>query len=364
MTNSTEMPSLVVGDLKCRLPIIQGGMGVGISFSGLASAVAKEGGVGVIAATGIGMYESDIGTNYNEANDRALRKEIRKFRKNTDGLVGINILVALTDFRELIWSSVDEGADFVFMGAGLPLKLPKEPPFDDLNKVKTKLVPIVSSSRAVKLLFQYWAKNYNYIPDALVVEGPLAGGHIGFKREQIDDPNYSLESLVTQIIKEKEPFEKQFNKHVPIIAAGGIYTGADIKKFLQLGAEGVQMATRFVPTHECDASPEFKETFVNCKKEDIVIIDSPVGMPGRAIKNQFLIDVSNGIKKPFVCPWKCLITCDYKNVPYCIALALTNAKRGNMKGGFPFAGANAYRTEKISSIKEVFDALKEEYAKA
>ncbi len=354
---SKKIPKLRIGDLEARIPVIQGGMSVGISLSGLASAVANEGGIGVIGAAGIGMLEPDFNTNFREANKRALRKEIRKAKEMTNGIIGVNVMVALSDFYDLVSVAVDECADLVLLGAGLPLRIP-------IRESATKVVPIVSSARAAKIIFQYWAKKYNRVPDAVVVEGPLAGGHLAFKKEQIETPDYPLDKIVPEVISIIKFFEEQFNKNIPVIAAGGIYTGADINKFIQLGAQGVQMATRFVATHECDASIKFKEAYIKCKIEDLVIIDSPVGLPGRAIRNQFLEDVFSGIRKPFKCPWRCLKTCDFRKVPYCIALALTNAKRGNLEEGFPFAGKNAYRVDKIVSVKELIETLLEEYEKA
>ena len=359
-----KMPKLRIGDLEANLAIVQGGMGVGISLSGLASAVANEGGIGVIAATGIGWLEPDLGINFKEANKRALRKEIKKAREMTTGVIGVNIMVALSDSHDLVQVAVDEGADLVFLGAGLPLRNYKTSSLDRSRKATTKIVPIVSSARAAKIIFQYWGRHYNHVPDAVVVEGPLAGGHLGFKKEQIDDPDYALEKILLEVISIIKPYEQHFNKSIPVIAAGGIYTGADIHKFIQLGAQGVQMATRFVATHECDASIEFQEAYVKCKKEDLTIIDSPVGLPGRAIQNKFLEEVSSGVKKPFKCPWKCLKSCDFKKAPYCIAIALTNAKKGNLEKGFAFAGANAYRTDKISSVKDLIETLLEEYERA
>jgi len=354
------MPRLKIDDLEVEVPIIQGGMGVGISLSGLASAVANEGGVGVISAAGIGMLEPDFNTNVKEANKRALIREIRKAREKTAGIIGVNILMALSDSEELINTSMNEEIDLIFLGAGLPLKNPKL----TNKKSRTKIVPIVSSAKAAKVLFSYWAMNYDQVPDAVVVEGPLAGGHLGFKKKHINDPNYALEKILPNVISVIESFRKRFRKDIPVIAAGGIYTGEDIYKFMKLGAQGVQMATRFVATYECDASREFKDVYLKCSKEDIIIIDSPVGLPGRAIKNQFLEEVSKGEKKPFKCSWKCLRTCDFKNTPYCIALALTNAKKGILKEGFAFAGANAYRVNKITSVKELFNTLIEEYKMA
>jgi len=359
-----KIPKLRIGDLEVSIPIIQGGMGVGISLSGLASAVANKGCVGVIATAGIGMLEPDFHTNFEEANRRALRKEIRKAKEMTDGIIGVNIMVALSDYYDLVQISVEEGADLVFLGAGLPLRVPKNLLPDEAKEVITRVVPIVSSARAAKLIFQYWARKYDYVPDAVVVEGPLAGGHLGFKKEQIDDPDYAVEKILPEVISAIEPYERHFNKGIPVIAAGGIYTGADIYKFIQLGAQGVQMATRFVATHECDASIEFKEAYLKCKEDDLIIIDSPVGLPGRAIRNKFLEDVEAGIKMPFKCPWRCIRACDFKNSPYCIALALTNAKKGNFENGFAFAGTNAYKTDRIISVKELIETLLKEYEKA
>jgi NAD(P)H-dependent flavin oxidoreductase YrpB (nitropropane dioxygenase family) len=360
----TKLPNLRIGDLEANLAIVQGGMGVGISLSGLASAVANEGGIGVISATGIGMLESDFNTNFKEANTRALRNEIKKTREMTTGIIGVNIMVALSDSHDLVKVAVDEGADLVFLGAGLPLRYHETSSLDSSRKAITKVIPIVSSARAAGIIFRYWQRNYNRVPDAVVLEGPLAGGHLGFKKWQIDDPDYTLEKILPEVISIIKPYERHFNKSIPVIAAGGIYTGADIHKFIQLGAQGVQMATRFVATHECDASIEFKEAYVKCKKDDIIIIESPVGLPGRAIRNRFLEDVSSGVKKPFKCPWKCLKACDFRNAPYCIGLALTNAKKGNLEEGFAFAGANAYRSDKITSVKELIEALLEEYERA
>jgi len=355
-----SLKNLCIGDLTARLPIIQGGMGVGISLSGLASAVANEGGIGVIATAVIGMNEPDFSRNFLEANIRALRKEIRKARELSKGILGVNIMVALTNFADLVKTAIEEGIDIIFSGAGLPLNLPQF-----LNgTIKTNLVPIVSSARATGIILKKWSEKYNRLPDAIVVEGPLAGGHLGFKEEMIGDPEYSLEKLVPEVIQIVKPYEEKYKKPIPVIAAGGIYTGSDIYRFFQLGASGVQMATRFVTTYECDASEKFKQTYIDSRKEDIVIIKSPVGMPGRAIKNTFLDEVSQGKRKPFNCPYHCLKTCDYKNTPYCISLALVNAKKGNLSHGFAFAGENAYRAKGIISVKELIETLIEEYKDA
>ena len=356
-----EMPVLKIGDLKIHIPIIQGGMAVGISLSGLASAVAGTGGVGVIGTAGIGMMEPDFDSSYKGANQRALRKEIRKAREASDGIIGVNIMVALSDFTEMLNIAIEEKVALVLLGAGLPLKgieplIPGYP-----GEKKPKVIPIVSSARAVKLIFQHWEKCYNHIPDAVVLEGPLAGGHLGFKREQIDNPDFTLQRILPETISVLQPFADRYKREIPVIVAGGVYSGEDIFHYLQLGAKGVQMATRFVATEECDASLEFKQSYVNCQKDDMIIIDSPVGLPGRAIKNKFLKDVAEGNKEPFKCSWKCLKTCDFKSAPYCIASALTHAQRGDMDNGFAFAGANAYRIEKIITVDELMTTLRNEY---
>ncbi len=354
------LPALRIGGFEAPLPIIQGGMGVGISLSSLASAIANEGGVGTIAAVGIGMFESDVYTNFIEANIRALKKEIRKARAKTQGLLAVNIMVAMTNYAEMVKAAIEEKIDFIISGAGLPLDMPRH-----LEEgCHTKLVPIVSSARAATILCKRWLDKYSYAPDAIVVEGPLAGGHLGFKLEEIADSNHALEKLIPEVVATVKTFEPRAGKAIPVIAAGGIYTGADILKFEKLGASGVQMATRFVTTNECDASMTFKQSYVDAREEDLTIIKSPVGLPGRAIRNTFIESVEAGEKAPFKCPYHCIITCDYQKAPYCIALALVNAQRGNLNSGFAFAGANAYRAQEIISVKQTVEAIRREYAEA
>ena len=353
-----KLPELKIGDLISKLPIIQGGMGVGISMSKLASAVAKEGGIGVIAAAMPGIHEPDITENSKEANIRVLRREIRKAKATTSGVLGVNIMVALTNFADMVRTAIEEKIDIIFAGAGLPLDLPRYL----TDSAKTKLVPIVSSARAAKIICKKWLSRFDYLPDAFVVEGPKAGGHIGFKKDQIDNPDFALEKLITEVIDAVQPFEKQHGKSVPVISAGGIYSGKDIHKFIKLGAAGVQMGTRFVATHECDADDEFKQMYVDSRDEDMVVIKSPVGLPGRAIRNVFLDEVETGNKKPFKCPFHCIKTCDPDKSPYCIAIALGNARRGKFKYGFAFAGQNAHRIKEIVSVKDLLKSLQMEFS--
>jgi len=355
-----NFPKLKIGGLVSRIPIIQGGMGVGISLSGLASAVANEGGIGVIAAAMVGIGEPDIAANSTQANIRALKREIRRAKELTKGILGVNIMVALTDFRDLVKTSLREGIDVIFAGAGLPLDLPGYLK----DGMKTKMVPIVSSGRAATIICKKWLSKFDYLPDAFVVEGPKAGGHLGFKSEQLEDPDFALEKLIKEVVQAVKCFEAEHKAVIPVIAAGGVYTGADIQKFLGLGAAGVQMGTRFVATHECDAARAFKQAYIDAEKEDMVVINSPVGLPGRAVRNEFIDEVKNGKKKPFRCPYQCIKTCDHTNSPYCIAIALSCAKKGKFKNGFAFAGKNAYRVNKIISVKELIRSLLMEYAKA
>jgi nitronate monooxygenase len=355
-----QLPVLRIGDLTSRIPIIQGGMGVGISLSGLASAVANEGGIGVISAAIPAIHEPDIATNGDHANIRVLRSEIRKARRLTDGVLGVNVMVALTNFGDMVRTAIAEGIDIIFAGAGLPLDLPGYLG----NGTKTKLVPIISSARAASIICRKWLTRYNTLPDAFVVEGPMAGGHIGFKEGQIDDPDYTLEKLIPAVIDALSAFEATHQKNIPVIAAGGIFDGEDIHKFLTLGAAGVQLGTRFVATDECDATDGFKQAYLDARKEDMVVIKSPVGLPGRAIRNRFIDDVNKGNRRPFKCPYHCIKTCKAEKSPYCIALALGNARKGKFKHGFAFAGKNAYRIQKIVSVKELMNTLIEEFSRA
>ncbi len=339
---SWENNSWNIGDLKIPLPIVQGGMGVGISLHGLASAVAEQGGVGVISATGLDFMKQG----------RSITQEIKAAKEKTKGIIGVNIMVALQNFEKLLKESIAAGADIVFAGAGLPLDMPE---FLTPN-CKTKLVPIISSGKAARLIAKRWQTKYNYLPDAVVLEGPLAGGHLGFKSEQLTDPECTLESLLIEVKEELKPFGD-----VPIIAGGGIYYGGDVAKFLSLGANAVQMGSRFVTTFECDADIEFKKAYLKAGKEDVHLIESPVGLPGRAFKSDFLDAVKRGEKQPSICEFNCLTPCQKTKAPYCIANALINAYKGNLEDAFVFTGAKGYLAEEIVSVADVFAALKSEY---
>lgn len=347
------MRKFSIGNLVLSVPIVQGGMGVGISLSGLASAVANEGGVGVISCAGIGLLYKQSSKNYNEASIIGLKEELRKAKELAKGVIGVNIMVALSNFADMVRTSISNKADIIFAGAGLPLDLPSYLQKDSI----TKLVPIISSTRAALIICEKWIKNYNYVPDAIVLEGPKAGGHLGYKEAQISDNNYSLEELLPDLVKNIKIIEEQNNCKIPIIAGGGIYNGEEMKKILDMRASAVQLGTKFVTTLECDASLAFKETYINAKESDIEIIKSPVGMPGRAILSKFIERVKEGTERPKKCPFHCIRTCDYTKSPYCIIIALYNAFKGNFNKGYAFCGSNAYKAEKIISVKETIKTL-------
>ena len=340
------MKNLVIGDLVAKIPIIQGGMGVGISLHKLAAAVAREGGIGVISAAQPGFREPDFYTNTFEANMRALEREIKLAKKESNGgIIGVNIMVAVTHY--------DNGADIIISGAGLPMDLPKFAAGSDI-----KLAPIVSSAKACKVIFSRWVKKYNRLPDLLVIEGPKAGGHLGFKAEEVLSID-NFDDEILKIIETKKEFEQKYNKTIPVVFGGGVYSKEDVNHCINdLGLDGVQMATRFVATEECDADIAFKEAYVNAKLEDVKIVKSPVGMPGRALNNHFIKDIVPEGCKISRC-FKCLVHCDPKTIPYCISQALFNGANGDIDNALVFCGENVYKIDKISTVKDIIDEVLE-----
>ncbi|MBU1871828.1 MAG: nitronate monooxygenase family protein [Candidatus Omnitrophica bacterium] len=350
---SNKLKPLIIGDLEIKIPIIQGGMGVRVSTASLASAVANYGGAGTIASAALGYGTQENETDFVKASREGLQREIRQAKEWTQGAVGINIMVALSNYDDLIRTAVRERADFIVSGAGLPLRLP-----EFTEGASIKLIPIVSSARAADIIIKGWKRRYNRLPDAIVVEGQLAGGHLGFKFEDLTSHNgNNLESLIVDVLKVVNEYEKDLNINMPVVAAGGIFDGKDVAKFLKLGVRGVQIATRFVATFECSVADEFKELYLAAKEEDIVIIKSPVGMPGRAIMTEFVDRVLRGERIPIKCNYQCLKTCDPKTAPYCIAGALFNAVSGNLGNAVVFAGSNVSRVDRIVSVKELMDGI-------
>ena len=344
-----KLLALKIADLTVDPPIIQGGMGVRVSRANLAAAVANEGGVGVIAGVGLGKFEDLPGKEFVSVNNVALREEINKARTMTKGVLGVNLMVALSNYEELVKTAVDAGIDVIISGAGLPLDLPKY-----IEGKDVKLIPIVSSARALKIIAGKWKRNFNKLPDAVVVEGAKAGGHIGYDSDEVIEGRApKLENLIMEVID----YANTFDPKIPVIAAGGVFDGKDIARYIKLGASGVQMGTRFVCTDECDVHQSFKQAYLDAKEEDLVIIKSPVGMPGRVINSKFVENVIKGKTTPTKCNFRCLRTCNPKKAPYCIAKALAKAAEGNLDEGFVFAGSNAYRCNEIVSVKHLMDEL-------
>ncbi|MFA4032486.1 NAD(P)H-dependent flavin oxidoreductase [Blautia stercoris] len=346
--------SLKIGDLEVKIPVVQGGMGVGISLSGLAGNVSACGGLGVISTAQIGWKEPDFYEKPFEANFRAIEKEIKKARELAKGgVLGVNIMVATQRYEEYVKSAVKAGIDIVISGAGLPIDLPKY-----VEGSKTKIAPIVSSLKSLTVICRMWERKYQTAPDLVVIEGPKAGGHLGFSREELETvTDEAYDDVIVSIIEKVKEYSEKFSKKIPVVVAGGIYERKDMEHVMKLGADGVQMGTRFVTTKECDADEAYKQSYIKAKKEDIKIVQSPVGMPGRAILNPFLEKVKTEKCKIKHC-YQCIVTCDKKTIPYCITEALVNAAEGRVDEGLLFCGENAYRADKIETVAEIMEEFR------
>lgn len=354
-----EYPSFKIGDLTVRKPLIQGGMGVGVSLSNLAGAVAREGGVGIISTAQIGFKEPDFEEHVREANLRAIRTELAKAREIApEGVIGCNIMVALKDYEEQARAAAQAGADLIISGAGLPTELPAY-----VEGTNTKIAPIVSTEKSAKVILKYWDKKYHRTADLVVIEGPKAGGHLGFDREQIEryteeaGGQEAYDEEVRRTIQLVKSYGKKYGCEIPVALAGGIYESADVRHAFALGADAVQVASRFVTTWECDADIRYKQSYLNAEKEDILLVKSPVGMPGRAIRNPFINHVMAGERrKPKKC-YGCIKNCNPAETPYCITEALANAAKGEIGEALLFCGADAWKAEKLETVKEVIDSL-------
>lgn len=336
------------------LPLIQGGMGVGVSLSGLAGAVAKEGGMGVISTAQIGYDDPDFKGHEMECNLKAISKHIKRAKEISqgNGMVAVNVMVALQHYKEYVLAAVKAGADAIICGAGLPIDLPEL-----VKGSATKIAPIVSSPKAAALILKSWMKKYQVLPDFIVVEGPKAGGHLGFREEEIQPmAEGAFTEEVSGIIAEKEKYEITYGKKIPIFLAGGIWDKNDVAKAKDLGVDGVQVATRFVATEECDASLAYKMAYVKAGAEDVKIIKSPVGMPGRALNNQMIQKLQQEKQKVTRC-YHCIKHCNPAEIPYCITNALVNAVKGNIEEGLIFCGANVEKVKKIETVHEVVEDL-------
>lgn len=349
-----EIKPLKIGDLVAKIPVIQGGMGVGISLSKLAGAVALEGGVGIISTAQIGFQSPDFEKNPIAANLRAIGEEIKKAKEIAKGgIIGVNIMVATKDYEEYVKAAVKAGVDLIISGAGLATTLPKL-----IEGSKTKIAPIVSSLKAADVICKIWDRKYHKTPDLVVIEGAKAGGHLGFTVEEIEQfRQEEYDKEIKEIVALVNDYAKKYDKHIPVVVAGGVYDREDLLHNLELGASGVQIASRFVATYECDASQKYKEAYINAKKEDVVIVKSPVGLPGRAIHNPFLDRLKEGPIKVEKCR-KCLAACNPATIPYCITQALINAAKGDIDNGLLFCGENVYRIERIVHVKNIMDEFR------
>lgn len=348
------MKNLKIGDKLTKLPLIQGGMGVGVSLGRLAGSVALEGGVGIISTAQIGYREADFDQDPAAANLRAIESEMKKARAiSPDGIIGYNVMTALKEHAAHVRAAVKAGADIIISGAGLPTELPEL-----VSGSSTKIAPIVSTNRSAQVILKYWDKKYKRTADLVVIEGPEAGGHLGFRREELAD--YTQEAYaeeIRKIIATVRSYAEKYGTEIPVVVAGGIYDSTDVKRIMELGADGVQVATRFVTTVECDADIRYKEAYIQASEEDIRIVKSPVGMPGRAIMNDLMRRVMSGEKIPHSPCHRCLAKCSPAEIPYCITDGLIEAVKGNVEKGLLFCGAKAYRAERIETVREVMEAL-------
>ena len=354
-----ERGMLTLGKKALSGPILQGGMGVGVSLGGLAGAVAACGGMGCISTADAGYREPDFARDPVRANHRALAAEIRKAKDLAKGagMVAINAMVATQDYAAAIRTAVEAGVDAVVSGAGLPLELPGLVDTPDVA-----IAPIVSSGRAAKLILRRWAKSFSRTADFVVIEGCKAGGHLGFSEEELlAGACQTLDDILPEVLAEVRPYEAQFGHPIPVFVAGGVFTGADMAHVTRLGAAGGQLATRFIPTVECDAAQGYKDVLLKARPEDVRIIHSPVGLPGRALNPPLVQALAEGRRFPPRHCARCLKTCDPACVPYCITHALIEAVKGNVEEGLFFCGDNVGRLDRMYTVRELMDELVTEW---
>lgn len=350
-----EKKTFAIGKKEVKVPLLQGGMGVGISLGSLAGAVAKEGAVGIISAAHPGYREPDFYQNPVEANKRAIHAELKKARSIApDGIIGFNIMVAMNYYEEYVHEIVKAGADIIVSGAGLPADLPAY-----IEGSSVAIAPIVSTEKSAKVILKYWDKKYKRTADLLVIEGPLAGGHLGFRLKQLEEytPEWYDEE-VKKILAIVRQYEEKYGHKIPVVLAGGIRNHEDYVHAMSLGVDGIQVASRFVPTVECDADEKYKNAYLQAQAGDIEIVKSPVGMPGRAIHNQLMDKVGSGQRVPAKKCLNCIHTCNPATTPYCITDALIHAAKGELDDALLFCGGKAYEADHIGTVKEVIDSFR------
>lgn len=347
---------LKIRNFNLDVPIIQGGMGVGVSLGNLAGAVAANGGMGIVSSVNAGFREPDFDKNPVAANLRALNNEIHSALQiaSGKGMVGVNIMVAVNHYEETVKAAIQAGVNAIISGAGLPVDLPKY-----AENADVALAPIVSSGKAAKTICSYWDRKYNRIPDFIVIEGPKAGGHLGFKKEDVlNNTARPTDEILPEVLEAIKDYEAKYAQKIPVFVGGGVFDGKDMADLMSQGASGVQIGTRFIATEECDASQTYKEMMVQATKEDVVIVQSPVGMPGRALRTKLIQDLEKGIKlMPERCN-DCLKACPHgSKTPYCISRALIAAVTGNKDEGLFFCGENVYRINKITTVKDLIQEI-------
>ena len=346
-----KLPKLKIRNFETKFPIIQAGMGVRVGNSTLAAETANLGGFGTIASVGLGDIEKSK-SNFEAESNRVLVEEIRKARSltNGNGPIGINAMFAMSNYDSIIKAAVDENIDFILSGAGLPIHLPKI-----VGDADVALIPIISGGRALKIILNAWKRKYNRKPDAIIVEGPKCGGHLGFAYQQLENPeNCSLEILYTEV---KEVMDAFGYSDIPLIAAGEATSREEIEAFIKMGYDAVQVGTYFIATEEAGMDVKSKNVYVNAKSEDVVVIQSPVGLPVRVLKTPLVKRVLDGNKEKFGCPYRCLRTCDPKKAPFCIAKALLSTWSGDVHNGLYMTGCNVDNVKEIIPLKKFFDTL-------
>ncbi len=347
-----KIPPLVIGDYSFPIPLVVGGMGVRISGPKLVAAVLNAKCLGTLTTMCLGdMTRPMTKSEFVATSREALQREIATLRAHTDRPFAVNIMGALSNADDLIITAVEAGARIIVYGAGIPRTLPAV-----VEDRHVALVPVISSARLAELILKLW-KRYDRVPDAFIIEGPLAGGHLGFSFEQLEHAeDFSLEKILAETLRIVRPYERADRK-IPLIAAGGVYTGDDIGRLLSLGASAVQMGTRFVATAECPVADTFKQAYINARTEDIRIIKTPVGMPGRVLANTFLDRLEHGKIPEPVCSFHCIGSCERDKAGFCIAERLVNSFEGRTEEGLIFCGANVARINRIMSVQELVDEL-------
>ena len=348
-----------LGNRELALPLIQGGMGVGVSMGGLAGAVAAQGAMGTLSTADAGWNEPDFATHPQQANLRALRREVQRAKRLAAGagLVAVNAMVATRQYADSVRTALEAGADAIVSGAGLPLELPAL-----AEGFEALLAPIVSGPRAAQLICRTWAKRYGRVPDFVVLEGCQAGGHLGFEEADLLSGRCTpLSRLIPEVLAALRPFEEKFGRAIPLFCAGGVATGAEMARCTRLGAAGAQLATRFIATEECDAGQGYKDVLLAARPEDLRIIHSPVGMPGRAVNSPLVQRLAAGMRQPPTHCSGCIKSCRPAETPFCITHALIEAVKGNWEEGLFFSGSRVDLVDRMRTVPDLIDELMKEW---